>query len=477
MSNGDRIGTLNTTTISSSVRGPGARVFHWVIDSTDLAILVIGLGMLVAYLGAAVVFPKPGGRVVFGDASHHYVQLRSMVFDRDLDFRNDYMRLYGLQSEEPGTEWIFTDLTPTGHVRNYMPVGPALLWAPLYLLVAGVQSMFAFAGLAAKPDGFGHALQLVPGVTGVLAATAAAWLSWRLARRWTAPAPAAIGTLAMWLGSSAVYYSLISPSYSHAASMLATSLFFVHWLDGREGPSQAPAWSVRRAVVSGALAGFASLMRWQDALLLGIPIFEAIRAREPWTRRTAEAGAALLGWALVFSPQMAVWRVLYGQALALPQGPSFLQWFAPHPFAVLLSDNHGLFSWTPVVVPGVVGLALFANRHRTWALPLAAIVIAAWYVNAAVADWWAGEAFGGRRFLSLFPLFVLGLATWMDAPKVRARSLVTVGALVGATWLLLLQYEVFMKGHTALAPYPKGAFNFWLARFVVPWRLVSHWLS
>jgi hypothetical protein len=472
----DRIGTLSAD-IRLSIVGRDAytRGLSWLARRTGPLIWWIGVGMLMAYLGATVLMPKPDGRVVVGDATHHFVQLRSAVFDRDLDFRNEYVRLYGLTREEPGTDWIFTELTPTGHVRNYMPVGPAILWAPLYLLVAGLQTLLSLAGLVPRPDGFDRVLQAVPGATGVMAATAAAWLAWRLAVRWASPIGASIGVLAVWLGSSAIYYSLVSPSYSHAASMFATALFFLHWLSPRRE------WTVSQAAVSGALAGFASLMRWQDALLLAIPAFEAVRMPQPWPRRLAAAAAAGLGWAVVFSPQMLVWHVLYGQALAVPQGPAFMQWLSPHPIAVLLSDNHGLLSWTPVIILSLAGLVAFARRHPRDAWPLAFVVLAAWYVNAAVADWWAGEAFGARRFLSLFPLFVLGLATWIrpagaedDPPRWRLGA---IAALVAVTWLLLLQYQVFMKGYPDIAPYPKGAFEFWVARFVVPFRLIAAWFA
>ena len=36
----------------------------------------------------------------------------------------------------------------------------------------------------------------------------------------------------MWLGSSAIYYSLVSPAYSHASSMLAAGLFTAVWGKG-----------------------------------------------------------------------------------------------------------------------------------------------------------------------------------------------------------------------------------------------------
>jgi hypothetical protein len=152
----------------------------------------------------------------------------------------------------------------------------------------------------------------------------------------------------------------------------------------------------------------------------------------------------------------------------------------------------------------VIGLARFAGRHRSLAPTLAVVVLTSWYVNAAVADWWAGEAFGARRFLSLFPLFTLGLAVFIDAglgvgadtARAGAVGAGTVGtdpigadtarrgwtlraaaawALVAANLLLLLQYQLFMKGLTAIAPYPRNWFDMWAARFVVPFRLLDWW--
>lgn len=457
-----------------------SRLIPFIVDRTDRVIILIGVVMLAAYVSAVELLPKPHGRVVFGDATHHFVQLRSLVFDRDLDFKNDYLTIYRLERGEPGTEWIFTELTPTGHVRNYMTLGPALLWAPIYLAVSGVLWLLSAAGLRPPPNGFDHVLQVVPGVTGIVAATAAALVSWRLARRLVGPVGAAVGVLVVWLGSHALYYSLISPSYSHAGSMLACGIFFAHYLcrGSARAPHNRPGsgepWGVGRAAASGALAGVASLMRWQDALFLALPIYETLRSAGSWRRRAAGMAAASAGWAIVFSPQMAVWHTLYGRWLALPQGPSFMRWTGPRLLDVLFSDNHGLLSWAPVIAVALVGLAIFTARHRRAALPIVFVVASAWYVNAAVADWWAGEAFGARRFLSLFPLCVLGLAQWTDPPARRGRKLALLAVLVAVTWLLLLQYEVFMKGHPEIAPYPKGAFNFLAARFVVPFRLLAH---
>ena len=79
--------------------------------------------------------------------------------------------------------------------------------------------------------------QIAGGITGIVAATIGVWFSWRLARRFSDNARAAIAVLALWLGSHALYYTLISPSYSHAASMLTSGLFFWRWLSRSDEPS------------------------------------------------------------------------------------------------------------------------------------------------------------------------------------------------------------------------------------------------
>jgi hypothetical protein len=436
-------------------------------------LVATGAAMFVAYLTATLMFPKATGRVLFGDATHHFVQLHSIVFDRDLHFQNEYARIYESNGGEPQLDWIYTDLTETGHVRNYMPVGPAIFWAPLYLLVLGVQWLMAMATHGVPPDGFGRAAQIVPGVTGIIAATAAAWLAWRVACRFADRGAALAATIAVWLGSHAIYYSMVSPSYSHAVSMFTGALFVAYWfLDQSATP-------IRRAAVLGALAGAATLVRWQDVVFLLVPIFELALGRSPWTTRVAGILAAGLAWVVVFSPQMIVWHVLYGQAFAIPQGPSFMQWTTPHPIDVLFSTNHGLLTWAPLLILSLAGLWTLAGRERRLSVSLAVVLLVSWYVNAAVADWWAGEAFGARRFLSCFPLFVVGLSIWLDGDRRTRRQhlarLAAVAVLVGMNGLLLLQYQLFMKGLTDVAPYPSGWFDMWVARFVVPVRLLAWW--
>ncbi len=223
-------------------------------------------------------------------------------------------------------------------------------------------------------------------------------------------------------------------------------------------------------------------MRWQDAILLApvaLDLLVRLRARQFSFARVVGLGAIALGAAaLAFIPQMVVWMVLYGQPLAMPQGGSFMRWTEPALWSVLFSDWHGLFTWTPIVVIALVGLVPLARKHGTLAAGAILFLLLSWYVNAAVADWWAGEAFGSRRFLSCFPILALALAALIDrwAPPLRKLALVAA-AIVVHTGLLLVQYQAFMHGLRDVVPYPRGAYNLWVARFVVPFDLVREWLT
>jgi hypothetical protein len=155
-----------------------------------------------------------------------------------------------------------------------------------------------------------------------------------------------------------------------------------------------------------------------------------------------------------------------------------MRWTEPALWSVLFSDWHGLLTWTPVVAVALVGLIPLARKHGALAAAMILFLGLSWYVNAAVADWWAGEAFGSRRFISCFPVFAVALAAAIDwwTPSLRKLAVVA-SVIVVHTGLLLVQYQAFMHGLRDLAPYPRGAYNLWLARFVVPVDLLREWLG
>lgn len=421
-------------------------------------IAIIGLLFAALYGTSLQVFRKPDGRIVVGDAVHYYVYLRSMVFDGDLQFRNDYTQFRIVHGKGKVADWSEVT-TSTGHIRNMMSVGPAIVWGPGYLLTCAAVAVMRVFGSTYPLDGFQRAFQASAGFSGILAATLGAWFTFRLSATRFGVRASIWATLVMWIGSSALYYSLVSPTYSHAASMLAVSGFFIFWATTRERQTAGRYASV------GALAGLVALVRWQDAVFLIVPAIDAISVGvaagtvTAW-RRSIMNGLVCLAAALVaFSPQVWAWLTLYGQFVAMPQGSNWMQWDSPHLLDVLFSE-HGLLSWTPLAAIGVAGLVPLCRRDRVLGVACVAALAVSWYANAAVLEWWAGEAFGARRFVSCFPILTLGLAALLERDRPAMRWLVpVVCVLVCLNLVLLVQYQAFMHGVRSNLPYPKGAFT------------------
>ena len=249
--------------------------------------VAIGLLFALLYTTTHVFFPRAHGRVINGDAIQQYVYLQSVAIDGDLDFGNEYQAFFGADDAAAGNVWL-TTTTPVGRSPNMMPVGPALLWAPAFLLVWLVAWLTRLVGGGIPLDGLAAPFQISVGIAGIAYATAGVCLCHDLARR-IYPATAAFwATLTLWLASSVVYYSLVSPAYSHAVSLFAVALFCHAWFRTRDRDG------VGRFVLLGALGGLAALMRWQDAIVLILPGAELAREslhRAPGGARHPRPGA------------------------------------------------------------------------------------------------------------------------------------------------------------------------------------------
>ena len=436
----------------------------------------IGLLFVLAYVTAQVWFPKPPARVIDGDALGYYAWLRSVVVDGDIDFSNDYRLLTDELAEDS------EELTPTvtGLVPNKWPPGSALLWAPFFLAVGLCISLLNLAGAHMPFDGLALPFKISAGVAGIVYATAGIWFCYDLARR-VHSAPAAFwATLTLWLASSSLYYSLVSPTYSHATSLFAVALFTHTWFRtrGRTDP--------RRFALLGVLGGLAALVRSQDLIVLlipGIELLAGIRDRR-WSFRGACGRLAVLAVACgaTFSPQLWAWQVIYGTPVLNPHGGSdFFGWTRPAILQTLFSMRQGLISWAPVVVLATLGLPRLVRRDAVLGWASVITLLLALYVNASATMWWAGAGFGARRFVGYTPLLVLGLTALLTSRTTvtRPRLVQTVSlVLICSNFLFLLQYQLFMRGfHDIVDSYPDDLWTVFVERFVVPFRLLASWMS
>jgi hypothetical protein len=388
--------------------GPVVRPFQWVAALLLLAIVALrwrasgrpfepawpafALGLM---LIPTVVDHSRG--LAPGDGFHYYSYLRSLLFDGDLDLRNDYVLLGWHDPYSP----------------NVLPIGAPLMWSPAVVVVHLGRQLGRLFGLGA-PSGIEPVYTAAVDLATLAYGAAALFLLWAFLRRFASPWVALWTTVIVWVGSPLRFYLAVLPSLAHGVEFFGATLALVALFRLREQ------MDVRRAAWAGAACGLTFLARSQDGLLLALPAaeiaYQTIAGRD-W-RRGLRVSAALLGGFLVAAlPQMAVWQSMFGTPVLIPHqklhGADFLHTSEPQLAGTLFSERGGLFASYPALLVAAVGLLVLLRRERRYVLTLLPVLALGWYVNASVFDWYQV-----RRFTGIVPFLAPGLAL-MLAPLAR----------------------------------------------------------
>jgi hypothetical protein len=352
------------------------------------------------------------------DGFYYFAYLRSLVFDRDVEFSNDY-RLLGL-----GDKAHLFVLTPTGHAQSAWTIGPALVWAPFFAAAHPIAARLAAGGADVSTNGISYPYRQAVCIAGLVYALLGTWFTWRLARLFFSTGLAAGAVAFTIAGSFLLWYIVKEPSMTHAPSMAGVAGFAWMWAatHGRRTRLQ---WAIL-----GLVAGFITLIRWQNALFAILPACESLSLLVSQARKQDRDGVkATLSYGVVFTlcatiaflPQMLAWKAIYGSYLAVsPVGPQ-IRWWDPKIVDILWSSRNGLLSWSPILYIGGIGLVLFA-RSRPWiGVPTLAAIAVMIYFNASIQDWWGSDGYGGRRFDGTIPLFALGVAAFAERAAELAR--------------------------------------------------------
>lgn len=405
------------------------------------------LALLTAFL--AVTFPLWCNAYLSPpDSASYFAVARSLVRGLDLDFRDEYAAMR--------FERHLVYLTAVDRLSNDWPVGSGILWTPPYA-VADVVARATPDGPAWSDDGpdrvaglprpltIGHdePLLATTGQSGIyklavsLAMAVAAWLAmamaWCTARDVSTPWSALAGVAIVFLGTPVLFYTYAYAMMSHINSMLLVGLVFCEWhrtRPDRTGVARTPAdwWRL------GMLAGAMTMVRPQDIACLAPFVIEAVAHRRAmdWTAWSRGVAIAAAGALLAFSPQLIVWKCVYGHVLQLPKIEE-MHWFAPALGEFLFSSYHGFLAWSPVALLVVPGLWVLARRDAVMATAIGVVVGAQVYLNAANEIWWAGGSFGARRMVAVaVPMMVA------TAPLVARWKATLLVAAPLVLWNMLL---------------------------------------
>lgn len=406
--------------------------------AAHMVLVAVGALCMVTFLTLRVPRAQENG-LLTSDGIRCFSYLRSVVFDGDLDFRNEFAQL--------GHAPMRT--TPTGLAHNGAAVGPAILWSPFYLSSHVFALMAHEIGVPLDISGYGLVYQSAVSIATMVYVLAGSFLTYAVCRRYFCPCTSLLSVVGIWLASALLHYTVAAPDMAHGLSFFAVSLFVFVWHPPRF--RTCGEW-----ILLGLSVGLMALVRHQDvvyASILGVEVIQAVKAGNCRTQRAAilqeyVRGAVLMGLtgALVFVPQLAAWQILFGIPVTIPQGSGIFDWLHPSLLEYLFSTRHGLYTWTPIMLLATIGLVPLWKRDGKVAAALLVALLVHLYVNSAHIYWWAHGSFGARRFVSATPLLALGLAATTEhvAKRFRRGHLImlgTIGSLVAWNFLFDLQYS------------------------------------
>lgn len=373
---------------------------------------------------------------VRGDGVGYYAFARAPLIEHNLDFTKDYQyanESFRAPRLDENNQPRSAFRTPTGHLDNHFTVGPAILWMP-FLLLAHVGVLLARAlGSSVAADGFSAPYRIAMAFATAFYGFLGLLLSFRIARQYVQERWALLATLAIWWASSLPVYMYFNPSWSHAHSAFAVALFVWYWHETRT------ARSLAKWLILALIAGLMFNVYYANAMVLAVLAVEAFRQyRAAFRHHAAPAESS----AIPRFPELLLRHFLFAATLLVSLLPTFISryvvygspfesayiplrewlWSSPVFFSVLFSSNHGLFSWTPILLLALAGLFLFCRREPRVGVPLLAAFFAFYFFISCYPDWAGISSYGNRFFVSLTSVFVLGLAVFFDRAAQLFRS-------------------------------------------------------
>jgi hypothetical protein len=363
---------------------------------TLLTVLVLALIISVAIL-------KPVWQIG-GDGFGYYSYARSLFFDGNFDFKNEFTLFDNLYNHTT----VDNLQTVIGKVGNPFAIGAAILWSPFILLAMLTTHIWQFQDPFAIP-GYNFPFQI--------AITLGTWFYFLAGIVLIFKALQTIlnkkyiwwSTIAALAVSPAPFYLIYEPSMSHGLTVFSVALLFYASLKLYKSQNINYKYLALAALASGLMF----LIRWQDIVFFVIPVGIIIYKLWPtrdWRQYILTGSIFGSLFLIIALPQFFMWKHLYGSWLAVPQGSSFFHLTHPHVWQFLFSSYHGLFIIHPLLILGLVGLFYAFKKHKYLVILLMFAFCLQLYINSGLYDWYGGGSFGARRMISSLFIFIFGLA-------------------------------------------------------------------
>lgn len=400
--------------------------------------------VFLASVGMTVI-SRTGARskvLITSDGRNYYIWVRSIVLDRDIDFRNDYQVMYASDSLNLPPESAVR--TPAGYVVNKYPLGMAILETP-GLLLGHVIARYV---VRSSTDGVSPPYQiavvwsLLALYFGSFVLLYQAMLRLGVARTW------AVGfCLTALVGTNLIYYVAKEPAMAHAAGVAVLNILL--FLAARWGSAPARIHSAQ-GILMGALVGLLFLIRNTNVLLvplLGVIVWSGRRIsfRDAIPILTGAVSIAVL-------QPISLWFLWGRLRFSTYFNESFTSGMSGV-ITALVSARHGLLVYHPwyaaLLLLAAYGALRLPQARRVCIAAIVSFLLVA-VANGTWWCWWFGHSFGNRAFIEVLPL--LSLAAAMSVSHLNVGRKATIALLTAM--LVIVVVNVYLCAGYVLERFP-----------------------
>lgn len=397
-------------------------------------ILYFILGLLVLSLCFASAF-----RGIQGDGAYYYSFTVSVLWDGDLDLKNQFDWPDPSAPQQTLTRGLYAIDERTNQAFASFNPGTGFLMLPGAALGRAVNKLMG----KGHADPFEMFYQTYAASTTVVLSALTLVLLYSLLRKFVSRGVAACLPFVALLATNWLFYATTFAAWSHVYALFLCTALAWSFLLFREKPA------FSSALVFG-LAGGLFFSTRNFSVIFFLPLFgiSACRLLKEDAKKRRRTGFALtaaiaLSFLAGAAPQLALNIAAHGSpfrtgsniigtgekifgfpktVLAKVFDPGNLDFL----YSNLWNSDNGLFYCHLFFLCGVIGVLFWTHRDpalRVLASILLAGVYLFWFVDAGYWDNWfnraAGSGFGQRRYLDLLPLFVFGAASLLEWSRGR----------------------------------------------------------
>ncbi|HLD28022.1 MAG TPA: hypothetical protein VJB67_00225 [Patescibacteria group bacterium] len=384
-----------------------------------------------------------------GDGVFYYSWLRSALWDRDFDFKNE-LEYYA--DYDVGSKWFLDNsvVTPTGKIPNAYAYGAGLMWLPFVLLAHLVTWLLSLFDPQVVISGYTYFYVLAINFATWLYGVLSVLMIYQIIKKVFDQKVAVLTTLGIWLASSIIYYQFLESSMSHIGSLFLVTSFFCLIIRAWRQEKYYP-WLLSVVIF------LMIATRWQNVIFLMAYLPILWRHRQDMMILMRKALVATVPVVVFVLSQLLIWKNIYGQYLLVPQGEGFVR-FEFHGLYTLLSSNRGLLLWSPIFILAVVGWFYLSKKSKFLAGITLAVFVGQWIINSSLNDLGGGDAYGARRFIETLPFLALALASLLA--KIDRRAIMTVVILI----FILCNLVLIENYRLGIIPHA-GEFKFWQVNY------------